>query len=379
MVLGTLFLSASLACALVFIALSFRYGLTAQAVAFKILSRLGIHSERFRPAEVSALYAQHKSGPHRPLLINLETSDGSGQVTHPDVAYISEGFGEGNWTYWMACTPYPDRNAHFENPELFVSYDGIHWALPSGLTNPLVPSPETCGDHHSDPDLLFHSGCLWLFYRQTLRSKTPTENRIFLMKTSDGVRWSVPRLLFSDSTGRELLSPAVIYTEGFFFMWTVEICGEEFTIVRRKSRDGFDWSAPELCKLSGLSAPRHAWHIDVLQEGARLSALLVSSVGKGGKDSRLHYAYSEDRGLTWTTEGFLFEKVYEFEAGAQYRASLLPREGCRGEYDLWYSAGSSRLLFSIAYVRLVREGSRLFPLQINARAVHRAVALPVEN
>lgn len=368
-----LFLSALLAFALAFIALSFGYGLTAQAVAFKILSRVGIRSERLRPAELSTLYARQKRGQHRPLLMNLETSDGSGQVTHPDVAYSSEGFGEGNWTYWMACTPYPDRNAHFENPELFVSYDGIHWAVPSGLTNPLVPSPEIAGDHHSDPDILLHCGYLWLFYRQTLRSKTPTENRIFLMKTSDGVHWSGPRLLFSDNTGRELLSPAVIYTDGLFLMWTVEICSDDFVIVCRTSREGFEWSAPELCKLSGLSAPRHAWHIDVLQEGDRLSALLVSSVGKGGKDSRLHYAYSEDRGLTWTTDGFLFEKVYEFEAGAQYRASLLPREECPGEYDLWYSAGSSKLLFSIAYVRLVREGSRLFPLQINARA---AQALP---
>lgn len=374
MIFGVLFLSALLACALAFIALSFRYGLTAQAVAFKILSRLGMHSERLRPAEVSTLYARHRRGLHRPLLMNLETSDGSGQVTHPDVAYIPEGFGEGNWTYWMACTPYPDRNAHFENPELFVSYDGIHWAVPSGLTNPVVPSPETAGDHHSDPDLLFHSGYLWLFFRQTLRSKPPTENRIFLMKTSDGVHWSVPQLLLSDSTGRELLSPAVIYTDGLFLMWTVEICSEEFTIVRRRSRNGSDWSVPELCKVSGLSAPRHAWHIDVLQEGDRLSALLVSCVGKGGADSRLHYAYSEDRGLTWSAGGFLFDKVYEFEEGAQYRASLLPRVGCRGEYDLWYSAGSSRLLFSIAYVRVVREENRLLPLQINAPTLSSAAA-----
>jgi hypothetical protein len=370
MVLLIFLLSSLLACALLFVALSFRYGLTAQALLYKVLCRAGMTFERLRPAEVASLYARRKQTTgqlHRPLLLNLETSDGSGQVTHPDVVYIPEGFGAENWTYWMACTPYPDRNAHFENPELFVSYDGIRWVVPPGLTNPLVPSPKTAGDHHSDPDLLFHSGQLWLFYRQTLRSKSPTENRIFLTKSRDGLHWSVPVTVLSDNTGRELLSPAVIDSNGFFLMWTVEICGHEFVIIRRRSRDGVAWSAPEPCKLSGVSAPRRPWHIDVLQDGERLSATLVTCTGRGGTDARLHYAFSDDGGLTWSTEGFLFEKVYEFEAGMQYRASLLPIEGREGEYDLWYSVGCSRLLCSIAYVRLVRQGNRLVPSQLNAR------------
>jgi len=378
----TILLSALLVCALLFISLSFRYDLTSRAVLFKILSRLGIQSGRFRPAEFATPYQRLKNGStalHRPVLLNLETEDGSGQVTHPDVAYIPEGFGQSKWTYWLACTPYPHRNAQFENPEIFVSFDGINWAVPFGLKNPLVPSPAVTGDHHSDPDILFHDDHLWLFYRQTIRSKTPNENRLLLLKSRDGVRWSSPVEVLCDKTGRELLSPAVIHDGYQFLMWTVEICDEKFMLVRRSSFDGVVWSAPVECNLTGLETPRHAWHFDVLQESERLSAVLVSCVGKGGGKSRIHYAYSENQGLSWATEGFLFEQAYEFEAEVQYRGSLLRREGQTSAYDLWYSAGSSRNLFSIAYVRLTRDRNRLLPSQLKTELVHeskQSVGLP---
>ena len=367
------FLAVLLACALLFIAMSFRYELTARTVLFKLLSRLGIPVEGQRPAEFAVPYQKlrdRNAALHRPVLLNLQTSDGSGQVTHPDVAYISEGFGQGKWTYWMACTPYPQRNAQFENPEIFVSFDGIDWAVPLGLKNPLAPAPVSTGDHNSDPDILFYLEHLWLFYRQTIRSKTPTENRLFLMKTTDGVRWSAPVEILCDKTGRELLSPAVIHDGRQFLMWTVEISEEKFMIVRRSSPNGVEWSAPEVCKLTGLEMPRHAWHIDVIQESERLSAILVSCVGKGGSKSRIHYAHCEDQGHSWATEGFMFEQAYEFEAAVQYRGSLLRREGHPGVYDLWYSAASSRRLFSIAHVRLVRDHNRMLPCQWQAKPVH---------
>lgn len=359
-------LSLLLAAAIIFIAISFRYDLTAQAVLFKILSRVGLRFERLRPAAALTAYHRKTSGNawHRPTLLNLETSDGSGQVTHPDVVYIPEGFGEKKWTYWMVCTPYPDRDARYENPELFVSFDGINWTVPPGLKNPLVPAPIISGDHHSDPDVLFHLGHLWLFYRQTIRSKTPREDSLFLMKSADGVRWSAPAEILCDKTGRELLSPAVIHDGAEFLMWTVELSGEEFLIMRRSSPNGVAWSAPGICKLKGLEAPRHAWHIDVIQDNGRLSAALVSCIGKGGGQSRIHYAQSDDHGLSWATDGFLFDRAYEFESGVQYRGSLLGREKEPGSYDLWYSAGNSRMLFSIAHVRLTRDHNRMLPYQL---------------
>lgn len=185
------------------------------------------------------------------------------------------------------------------------------------------------------------------------------------MNSTDGVRWSVPVEVLNDNTGRQLLSPAVIHTGHRFLMWTVEVCSGECILVRRTSQDGLEWSEPQGCTLGGLVKPRHPWHVDVIQESDRLSALLVSCTGYGGANSRIHYAYSEDQGLSWATEGFLLDQVYEFEAGVQYRGSLLKREGQPGEYDLWYSAASSRLLCSIAYLRLTRDNNQMLPFPVN--------------
>jgi len=365
-----LFVSVLLLCALVFLGLSFRHDLSSRALLFKILRRFGLEAKFLRTARFATPYQRLKntSEPvHHPILLNLETSDGSGQATHPDVLYIPEGFGEGKWPYWMACTPYPYRDPRFENPEIFVSRDGVHWNVPDGLNNPLVPSlSKPPLDHHSDPDMVFHHGCLWLFYRQTVRSKTPHENKLFLIKSRDGVRWSQPVEALSDDTGRELLSPAVIHDGHQFLSWTVEIADAQFVIVRRSSLDGVTWSSAEKCKVTGLEAPRHPWHIDVTPESGRLSAVLVSCIGRGGGKSRIHYAFSDDQGLSWSTQGFLLDQCYEFEADVQYRGSLLPSQERAGEYDLWYSASCSRHFFSIAYVRLCRSHDRLLPLKGNA-------------
>lgn len=314
---------------------------------------------------------------HRPVLLNLETSDGSGQACHPDVVYIRGGFGSKSWPYWMACTPYPYKDNRVENPEIFASYDGIFWTVPDGSRNPLVPPPKAAGDHNSDPDMVFHENQLWLFYRETRRSKEPKKtldtNIIYLMKSRDGVQWSRPLEILRDSTGRGLLSPAVIHDGNSFQMWTVDLGGGELKLVRRSSLDGANWNPPQTGKLIGLDPARQPWHIDVIRDRGGLSAVLVSCTGLGGSGTRIHYAYNEDAGLSWFAEGYLLEQVYEFEANLQYRASLLKADQGASEYELWYSASSHSDVFSIAYVRLVRVGDKLIPqearpLQVKAVA-----------
>jgi len=305
---------------------------------------------------------------HRPVLLNLDTSDGSGQATHPDVVHIPQGFGLKGWVYWMVCTPYPFAQSRFENPEIFVSCDGVSWATPDGVHNPLVPAPRTDGDHNSDPDMILHDGKLWLFYRETLRSKAPkkepNENTIYLTKSADGMNWSKPVRVLSEKTGRQLLSPAVIHDGSRFVMWTVEARDEKLRLIRRTSLNAMNWNLPEPCDIIGLDQGRQPWHLDVIRDKDRLSALLISYLGpdhSGGEGSRIHYAYSEDEGLTWSAGGFLFEQVYEFESQLQYRGSLQLLDKERQVYGLWYSAASLRDMFSIGFLRMTRaeEGLRL--------------------
>jgi hypothetical protein len=354
------------------------FELTPQAALKKITNRFVGSVRPRRSVQPDALYrrvaARSDTLPvHNPILLNLNTSDGSGQACHPDVVHIPEGFGEKKWTYWMVCTPYPYGDFVFENPEIFVSYDGLQWVVPDGLHNPLVQKPENAFDHNSDPDLVFHENKLWLFYRETLRGKSPAENRIYLLQSVDGIFWSPPVEVLRDDAGKQLLSPAVLHDGRWFWMWTVEIRQKELTLMRRRSIDGIHWSEPpEAASLVGLEQGRKPWHIDVIQDENHLSAILVSCAQFGGSGGRIHYVHSDD-GLRWNVNSFLFEQAYEFERNLQYRATLrkvhgLQQEGTHPEgpnqeYELWYSAASSAELFSIAYVRLRRSGNELFPAE----------------
>jgi hypothetical protein len=151
-------------------------------------------------------------------------------------------------------------------------------------------------------------------------------------------------------------------------MWTVEVHDEKLRLMRRTSLDAVNWNLPEPCDIIGLDKGRHPWHIDVIRDKGRLSALLISYLGpghSGGEGSRIHYAYSEDEGLTWSAGGFLFEQVYEFESQLQYRGSLQLLDKERQVYGLWYSAASLTDMFSIGFLRMTRaeEGFRLCELE----------------
>jgi hypothetical protein len=234
-----------------------------------------------------------------------------------------------------------------------------------------VPAPKLEGDYNSDPDLVFHENQLWLFYRQTVKSTMPVKptetNKVYLQKSLDGVRWSPPVEVLSDTTGRQLLSPAVIHNGRQFMMWTVEMDRGALKLIRRSCSDGVNWNAPETGKFIGLDPGRQPWHLDVLAESNRLSAVLVSCTGLGGSGTRIHYAYSEDDGLSWFANGFLLQQAYEFEANLQYRATLCKLDDRGSEYALWYSASSLTDVFSIAYVRMIRVGNILLPGEPRAK------------
>jgi hypothetical protein len=344
-----------------FISLLSFHDLSPKTGLYKIMGRFFKPPKSFQPISADAPYRRLRStsGLHKPVLLNLETSDGSGQACHPDVVYIPGGFGSKRWPYWMVCTPYPYGNDFFENPEIFASYDGLTWAIPEGARNPVVASPSVLGDHNSDPDILHYEDTLWLYYRETLRSKTPRQNTLYLTKSNDGVAWSNPVEILRDTAGTELLSPAVIHDGKRFVMWTIEIHAGEFKIMRRFSTDGSNWSAPETGTVVGIDSDRHLWHIDIVREEDRLSAALVSCIAMNGGGSRIHYAYSLDEGLNWRVSRFLFDQVYEFESQFQYRATLRKLADGTPGYELWYSAASSKNMFSIAYLRLLRNEDTL--------------------
>ena len=130
-----------------------------------------------------------------------------------------------------------------------------------------------------------------------------------------------------------------------------------------------------MCDVIGLETGRELWHIDAIEENDRLSAILVSCTGQGGKGGRIHYAHSEDQGLTWIVGGFLLEQAYAFEAFLQYRASLRKVDDQSQEYELWFSAADVKGVFSIAYQRFTRRGNNLFPSDFDHQKIQMLTAL----
>jgi glycosyltransferase involved in cell wall biosynthesis len=298
--------------------------------------------------------AAHAGDLHHPIVLNLETYEGTGQGCHPDVLHIPEGLGKGGWRYWMALTPYPHAIDRYENPSIYASQDGLNWVAPG--PNPVIAPPRGRTDHLSDVDIIFTGGKLRLYYRESIYSRNPAEQNILVTESSDGVSWSSPRVVLSSSDDL-LCSPAVVEFDDRFVLW--EISADQ--IRRYESIDGFTWMPPTLTVTSGLPPGQVPWHLDVIREGARLHVILNS---RGVDGHRLHYGFSLDGGHTWEIHPYLIDRVYGFEWGQHYRATMLPHPETPGLYQFWYSARSREQVWSIAYMHLLAHGNTMIPVDI---------------
>jgi hypothetical protein len=285
---------------------------------------------------------------HLPVILNIPTSEGSGEATHPDAVHIPGGWGAGRWTWLMSATPYPSGGDFYENPELYVSYDGIRWTVPAKGVNPLAKVPvETARrdlkkEYHSDASLLLHGGKLRVYYRWSgVALDRSVENRLYAIESPDGLAWNDRTLIFGEkgsaSKNRNFLSPSVMFMDGKFIMWTVEQEDACRVIVRRSSDDGLNWSVPERTSLKADYDVLQPWHLDVIRcEETGGTVLLLTVAENRGYRSELHYGFGDREGRVWKLTGKLIEPGYSFEGGRIYRSSLAFRE--KGLYALYYSA-----------------------------------------
>jgi len=166
------------------------------------------------------------------------TYDGSGQVVHPSIQYFPDGWN--GYKYWMVETPYLGGDGTYETPEILVSNDGESWAVPPGLTNPIV-ARDTAAPNN-DPCLFYNEATdeLWVYYRKT---DNATYDRIYLKKSSDGIDWGGTGLgtLLLDMGYTEALSPFVVKVGDTYHMWYVDETASPNAIKHRTSSDGESW------------------------------------------------------------------------------------------------------------------------------------------
>jgi hypothetical protein len=297
--------------------------------------------------------------PRSSLLLNAEaplaipTYDGSGQCVHPDVINLDQRIYP--CRYLMVMEPYPFACDALENPSLVGSNDGTQWAIPHGVANPLVPAPGAAGGWHSDADILYRDSALWLYYRYNSGLGETTLRRI---TSVDGTRWSPPASLFTVPVSGRFASPALIDLEGRLHLIYVDTLA--CTVGLLTSLDGVVWSGER-----ELFHFHEAWHLDAMADGDAVYVLLNDRerlfllrsdpslsawalLGAGGE-------WVPAAGWSETTSGtpILGPSPEGWDDRRIYRSSLLLEHG---KLRIWYSAQSTRNVWSIGYTDGPFEG-----------------------
>lgn len=273
--------------------------------------------------------------------LDIKTYDGSDQANHPKVLYFKNGWN--GWKYWMSFTPYPYCNASLENPSVEVSNDGENWQYITSADEPVVKPPKDAarGGHNSDPHLVMFGREMQLWYRYNPAQKKCSStnnniNEIFMIETSNGVKWSKPRLVFNDNF--KYFSPAIIYDEKTYKVW---FSAEDGKLYYRQSGNLTDWTAPAPVN---LSLPGYCvWHQDVIKTDYGYQ--IVFSAYKKGEfnlnNQCLYYADSPD-GINFSTPVRILapsSNTNYLDNKMIYRSSLVD---VNGSFKLYYSAMSKK-------------------------------------
>lgn len=141
-----------------------------------------------------------------------------GDVVHPCVRYIPEGFLGHKW--WMTYTPYYNSNAKIENPILCYGDSNDYNAPIKWHFYCKIEDAHKEG-YNSDPNILFYNGKLYVFWRenQTAKCKLHGISRLThcVIITSYGISETSPPLLTAKQEDLDNeVSPSFISTiDGF--------------------------------------------------------------------------------------------------------------------------------------------------------------------
>ena len=273
--------------------------------------------------------------------LDIPTYDGTNQPTHPSVVKFEQPWN--GYLYWMAMTPYPFNDGSYENPSIVSSNDGITWVVPSGITNPLINTPNV--GHNCDVDLVYvpNKDELWMYY---VEADDLVSSSVKLIRSSNGVQWSEPVTVLKDWVQKySILSPSIeILEDGSFMMWYVDTgntgyTGQNNKVKYRTSDDGISWSSAITC--DDLVQPGYQiWHLDVHYDEKTGQFFFFFSAYPKGKNSdycNLFFAVNKD-GKQWNTFSEPIMKPSnqgKWDDFCLYRTSMIIENG---NLRVWYGA-----------------------------------------
>ena len=240
--------------------------------------------------------ARMRVNPYEPL--NIETYDGSGQLTHPGVRYFPDGWC--GHKYWMVATPYPNSALELENPCVWYSDDGYTWSA-EGIPNPLDLPLMVDGAQasmNSDPHLLLRpDGVMEVWWRTNYweNSGEGLYTVVYRRTSTDGTNWTDKEELYRALTGGSdgIVCPVVMHEDGVYKIWAVS---DQESLRYYESTTGTDWERIRDIDVSNPDYPEYkVWHFDINHTAKGYE--FVGNYGIPGDHTSykyLYYAVSQD-------------------------------------------------------------------------------------
>ena len=276
------------------------------------------------------------NGESKTYKLEIISSYGDNEAYHPKVITFDKKWN--GYKYWMSYTPYPGGNSGYENPHIAVSNDLINWYAPNGENKSLdeVKNKYKKKRYNSDAHIVYNKDkdiiiCYWRYVDDTNESVT-----IFKRETKDGVTWTdKEKVLYSKNRHKkDYVSPAIIYDEGIYKMWYVNVCN---TITYAESTDGSKWTDKNKISFK-YPSKLDTWHLDVIKTDKGYETITVA-YDKWHNHNRmdLYYTYSTDE-VNFGDAIKIFEPergTLNWDNSGIYRSSMIYLDGM---YYLYYGA-----------------------------------------
>lgn len=259
---------------------------------------------------------------------------GDTQIVHPKVLYFPNMlFGH---KYWMAYTPYPDANAYYENPCIAYSDDGYRFTNING--NPIdEPTGDRQTSYYSDTHLVYNSTTQKLECWYRLADETNMTESLYRMVSTDGINWTYKQLLKTINSGNSIskfLSPAVIYEDSKYKIWTVNY--NENKIEYWESATGETWTKIRdiVLTYSAFDETHRIWHIDI-EKIDGVYVMVAMTRQSGTRHWPLYLSTSEDN-ITWDTPWVVIKYADTDKWDSRiYRSCIVKADGV---FRIYYSA-----------------------------------------
>lgn len=276
------------------------------------------------------------NGESKTYKLEIISSYGDNEAYHPKVITFDKKWN--GYKYWMSYTPYPGGNSGYENPHIVVSNDLVNWYAPNGENKSLdeVKNKYKKKRYNSDAHIVYNKDkdiiiCYWRYVDDTNESVT-----IFKRETKDGVTWTdKEKVLYSKNRHKkDYVSPAIIYDEGIYKMWYVNVCN---TITYAESTDGSKWTDKNKISFK-YPSKLDTWHLDVIKTDKGYEMITVA-YDKWHNHNRmdLYYTYSTDE-VNFGDAIKIFEPergTLNWDNSGIYRSSMIYLDGM---YYLYYGA-----------------------------------------